>query len=165
MLHGHPRLFNLSISVIVEGRRPHCWSYGVTKHLSKTCPSKNPVPPPQPTTSKEAVGPEMSCQAPMASVSGRRQTEGCKPLLSSRMSHKRKSSKIINSSNSGSNANLTDRCSSNKNNSHSSNKNSNSRNKSINNICSRCNSERSINWCCLTPIWRWRKWLHYGAPL
>lgn len=41
--------------IIVEGRRPHCWTCGITGHLSKTCPKKNPVLQPKVSALEEAV--------------------------------------------------------------------------------------------------------------
>lgn len=47
-----------TIFVIVEWRRPHCWSCGATAHLSKAFLGMNQVLQPQPklSTSKETVG-------------------------------------------------------------------------------------------------------------
>lgn len=64
-----------NILVIVDGRRPHYWSYGVAEHLTKMCLMKNPVPPPPPpsiaaakvavpATTKEAVRVQKSGQNP-----------------------------------------------------------------------------------------------------
>lgn len=37
--------------VVVEGRRPSCWSCGISGHMAKECPAKRPPPTKQPTPS------------------------------------------------------------------------------------------------------------------
>ena len=39
------------IFVVVEGRRPHCWSCGAAGHMAKACPERYPAPQAKPTTS------------------------------------------------------------------------------------------------------------------
>lgn len=54
------------ILVVVEERRPHCWSCSTAGHLFKACLGKNTAPQPLPTTigTTEAMEKDKSVKAP-----------------------------------------------------------------------------------------------------
>lgn len=54
-----------TIFIVVEDRRPHCWSYGAAEHMSKACPTKNTTPKlRQITVTTKAIREKKSDKAP-----------------------------------------------------------------------------------------------------